>query len=76
MRQNEFSLLYSYLYNNKVQYEREVQQLQTNLRYRSIDVTDCIELACALERLNTFNHVSNDIVSLLSIFDKKENKND
>ena len=71
MRQNEFSLLYSYLYNNQIELEREVQQMQINLRYRRIDVTDCFELACAMERLNTFKQVSEDIRSLLNVFDKK-----
>ncbi len=74
MNNHEFSILYAYLYNNQVELEKEVQQLQTNLRYRSIDVTDCVELACAMERLNTFKEVSQDIRSLLNIFDKKKNK--
>lgn len=71
MRQSEFSLLYAYLYNNQIELEREVQQMQTNLRYRQIDVTDCFELACAEERLNTFKQISADIRSLLNMFDKK-----
>ncbi|MBR1431643.1 hypothetical protein [Ruminococcus sp.] len=45
--------------------------MQTNLRYRQIDVTDCFELACAEERLNTFKQISADIRSLLNVFDKK-----
>lgn len=72
MNNHEFSILYAYLYNNQVELEKEVQQLQTNLRYRSIDVTDCIELACTMERLNTFKEVSQDIRSLLNIFDKNK----
>ncbi|MCR4640171.1 hypothetical protein [Ruminococcus sp.] len=51
--------------------------MQTNIRYRRIDETDCFELACAIERLNTFKQVSEDIRSMLGIFDKKckkENK--
>lgn len=77
MRQSEFSLLYAYLYNNQLELEQEVKQMQTNIRYRRIDETDCFELACAIERLNTFKQVSEDIRSMLSIFDKKckkENK--
>lgn len=73
MNNHEFSILYAYLYNNQLELEKEVQQLQTNLRYRNIDVTDCVELACAMERLNTFKEVSEDIRSLLNIFDKRKN---
>lgn len=67
MRQNEVKLLYSYLYNNQLRYENDVHQLQRNIRYRRIDVVDCMELACALERLNTFAEVSKDIRTLLHI---------
>ena len=35
----------------------DVQQLQTNLRYRNIDVVDCLEMALAIDRLNTFEQV-------------------
>lgn len=71
MRQSEFSLIYSYLYNNLLQCEDTVRQLQTNIRYRKIDVTDCFELACAMERLNTFRQVSDDLRAILNIFDRK-----
>ena len=41
--------------------------MQTNLRYREIDVVDCFELALAVERYNTFKETTNQIKSLLKI---------
>ena len=74
MKQSEFNVLYSYLYNNVTELEDTVRQLQINIRYRHIDVTDCFELACAIERLNTFRQVSDDIRKLLYVFDRKANE--
>lgn len=71
MTKNEIEMLYSYLYNNSVQYENDVQQLQTNLRYRRIDILDCLELICTIERRNMFTQISKDIRNLLQLYDKK-----
>ena len=73
MRQSEFVMLYSYLYNNQIELEETVKQMQSNIRFRRIDITDLVELICAQERLDTFIQVSNDIRSMLTIFDKKWN---
>ena len=73
MRQREFVMLYSYLYNNQIELEETVKQMQSNIRFRRIDITDLVELICAQERLDTFIQVSNDIRSMLTIFDKKWN---
>lgn len=45
----------SYCYNFREKLLEDVRQLQQNLRYRNIDAVDCIELALALERLNSFD---------------------
>lgn len=65
MKNKEVELLWRYILNNLTAMEQEVQQLQQNLRYRKIDTVDCHELALAIERLNTFQKVSNDILLLL-----------
>lgn len=67
MKQNEISLLYSYIYRNKQALEYEVRQPQANLRFRNIDVVDCMELACAIQRLETFNEVTEHIRLLLNL---------
>lgn len=65
MKNKEVELLWRYILNNLTALEQDVQQLQQNLRYRRIDTIDCHELALAIERLNTFQKVSNDILLLL-----------
>lgn len=67
MTQKDIMLLMSYIYNNRVQLEHEVHQLQNNIRFCRIDVTDCMELICALQRLDTFIEVTNDIMNLLKL---------
>lgn len=67
MTQKEMMLLCSYIYNNRVQLEHEVHQLQNNIRFRSVDVADCMELICSLQRLDTFIEVTDQIMILLKL---------
>ncbi len=67
MTQKELTLLCSYIYNNRVQLEHEVLQLQNNIRFRKIDVADCVEMICALQRLETFKETTNHIMILLKL---------
>lgn len=67
MTQKEMTLLCSYVYNNRIQLEHEVHQLQNNIRFRKIDVADCMEMICALQRLDTFIEVTNQIMILLKL---------
>lgn len=60
-------LLITYIYNNRCRLEDEVRQLQTNVRFRRIDIADCVELACALQRLETFKEVSAHVMSILKL---------
>lgn len=60
-------LLLAYFYNNRCRLEDEVKQLQTNVRFRKIDITDCVELACAIQRLETFSEVTRHVLALLKI---------
>lgn len=67
MKQSELSMLYSYIYNNRLRLKDDIRTLQANLRYRDIDVIDCIELALAVERYNTFKETTNQIRILLKL---------
>lgn len=71
MTQNEIMLLCSYIYNNKVSLERDVRQQQANIRFRDVDIVDCVELACSLQRLETFNEVTGNIRALLKLSGKR-----
>lgn len=72
MKQSELSLLYSYIYNNRLMLKNEIRTMQANLRYREIDVIDCLELALAVERYNTFKEITNHIKILLKLEDVKK----
>lgn len=67
MKQSELSMLYSYIYNNRIRLKDDIRTMQANLRYRDIDVIDCIELALAVERYNTFKETTNQIRILLKL---------
>ncbi len=60
-------LLLAYFYNNRCRLEEEVKQLQTNVRFRKIDITDCVELICAIQRLETFSEVTRHVMAILKI---------
>lgn len=72
MKKLEVAAVCNYIYNNRSRLEYEVRELQSNLRYRQIDVVDCIETACAIERLNTFNQTTKDILTLLNLIELNE----
>lgn len=65
MTEKEKILLYSYVYNNTLQLENEVRQLQSNIRFRRIDCTDIYELMIAQLRLEMFREISEHIISLI-----------
>lgn len=60
-------ILSEYIYNRRVFLEHEVQQLQANIRYRSISSVDCLELIIAQERLAMFIEVTRDVMELLKL---------
>ncbi len=60
-------LLLAYFYNNRCRLEDEVKQLQTNIRFRKVDISDCVELACAIQRLETFSEVTRHVLAILKI---------
>lgn len=76
MTEKEKALIYSYIITNKTQLENNVRQLQSNVRFRDIDIPDCIELIVALQRLQTFNEVTSHILILLRLHPYKYNGNE
>lgn len=73
MNQKDITLLLSYIYNNQCRLEKEVSQLQTNVRFRRIDSADSMELTKSLIYLEAFNEITTNIRCLLKLFpDEKE----
>lgn len=73
MRQSEKDLLSMYIYNNYVRLESNLIQLQNNLRFRKIDVADCMEYICALQEFDTFKEVTKHIRILLKLNERSFN---
>lgn len=67
MKKVEINLVYNYIYNHRQRLDEELRQQQANLRYRKIDIVDCIETACLIERVNTFRQTTKDILQLLKL---------
>lgn len=67
MTERETMLIQSYFYNNLTALEDTVKTLQTNIRFREISVTDCVELICAIQRLETFKEVYRNVSALLNL---------
>lgn len=59
-------IFYQYLLNERARLEKEVAQLRQALRMREVDAVDCLELALAMERLNSFVDFAS---KSMSIFD-------
>ena len=71
MKEKEIAYIYSYLVHNQIDLEDEIHRFISNIRYRSVDISDCFELAILLERYETFMKISADIRQILKLFDKK-----
>lgn len=67
MTQKETLILMSYIYNIRNQAEQQVRQLQTNIRYRPVDVVDCSELSSAITRAGTIHKITENILILLNL---------
>lgn len=60
-------IFFQYLLNERDRLENDVLQLRQTLRYRSIDILDCYELALAIERLNTFYDYCNHAIAIFKL---------
>ena len=58
MRHSERDLLMAYLVNEESRIEAELVELRNRIRFRHIDVTDCVELMLTLQRLSDFHDFS------------------
>lgn len=71
-RQNEIFLMY--LNNTRDRMEDDIRTLRQPLRYRNVDVVDCLELQLALERFNVFQEFSRDAKAILQLDIDNKNK--
>ena len=67
MTQNEKDLIAAYIYNNYVRLEDNLITLQNRIRFRKVDVADCMEYICALQEFETFKEITGHIKLLLKL---------
>ncbi len=74
-RQKEIFIMY--LNSTRDRMEEDIRTLRQQLRYRNVDVVDCLELQLALERFNVFQEFSRDAKAILQLDtdDKMEGNN-
>ncbi len=65
MKQKEIFLMY--LNNTRDRMEEDIRTLRQQLRYRNVDVVDCLELQLALERFNAFQEFSRNAKAILRL---------
>lgn len=67
MTEKERELLKSWLLNEDIRIDSEITELKSRLRYRKIDIVDCIELALLINRYEDFKQFSFVVNRLLHL---------
>lgn len=67
MSEKERELLKAWLLNEDIRIDSEIAELKSRLRYRKIDIVDCIELALLINRYEDFKQFSNVVNRLLHL---------
>lgn len=67
MRQSEKELLLAYLVNEESRLEAEVIELRNRIRFRHVDINDCVEMQLALQRLDDFREFGLTVFRLLNL---------
>lgn len=68
MTLKEKELILSWIVNEEGRLEDDVIELRNRLRFRRIDISDCFELALALQRLENFRDFSLIVLRLLHMY--------
>lgn len=68
MTKKEMTALLSYLYTTQCRLESDLDQQQSNVRFRKPSITDCVELIYAIAYHDSFKQTSADIRSLLKLY--------
>lgn len=59
--------LMEYFYNQSIFLKQDIEQLQENIRYRSISDVDCFELIIAIARYTAFLDFARDVKHILGL---------
>ena len=67
MRMTEKELLWAYFINEEMRLENEFIELQNRVRFRHIDINDCVEMQLSLQRLDDFREFALTVIRLLNL---------
>lgn len=67
MTEKEREILKAWLINEEIRLSEEVRTKQAVLRYRRIDMVDCIELGSLMQRYDDFREFARIIERLLNL---------
>lgn len=67
LTEKERELLKSWLLNEDLRIDNEIIEMKSRLRYRKIDIVDCIELALLINRYQDFKQFASVVERLLNL---------
>lgn len=67
MKQSEKDLIMSYFVNEEMRLDDEFIELRNRIRFRRIDISDCVELICVMQRIADFHEFSIIVMRLLHL---------
>ena len=67
MRRSEIELLMAFIVNEEARIENELIELRNRIRFRRIDVADCVEIMLTLQRLEDFRDFALTVIRLLNL---------
>lgn len=74
MRTSERELLLSYLLKQLNRYENEEREMLNRIKYVKCDSLDCMELLIAKEKVVMFREFANNVMHILKIANREEDK--
>lgn len=67
MTEKEKELLLSWIVNEQLRLDQELQQLRNRIRFRHIDISDNVEMMLLQQRLNDFEEFASILMRLLHL---------
>lgn len=67
MTSREKELLLAWITNEETRIENEIVEYRNRIRFRSIDISDCFELALLLQRLSDFRDFALILIRLIHL---------
>lgn len=67
MTEKERELISAYIVNEDIRLDESIRHYVSRLRYRSIDITDCVELMLLIQEYEDFKRFAFALIRLLKL---------